>query len=239
MKSRFVLCFLIVATAASLRAQTPSKSGPANAAPSLPSAPLPVPGSQIPVQRPQPASAPQQTTAIPLPQPATGNAAPPPAAASPAVPRVPAQPVQTAPPAPPLAAAAPAQVSGDSVNLAFPRNSVFDVLMTYETLTGKRLIRDANLAGPEISIMVSQPVSRQEAIKLIESSLLLNGYSIVPVDDQTVKILGPSRAPRTEGLPLYIDSLALPRDGDRVVSFYKPLAFISPDEAIAVLDQVV
>jgi len=111
--------------------------------------------------------------------------------------------------------------------------------MVYENLTGKRLIRDANLAGPEISIMVSQRVPKQEAIKLIESSLLLNGYSIVPVDDQTVKILGPSRAPRTEGLPLYIDSIALPKDGDRIVSFYRPLAFISPEEAIAVLDQVV
>ena len=130
-------------------------------------------------------------------------------------------------------------MNGDTVDIQFPRNSVVEVLMFYETLTGKRLIRDANLAGPEISIMVSQRVPKQEAIKLIESSLLLNGYSIVPVDDQTVKILGPSRAPRTEGLPLYIDSMALPREGDRIVSFYKPLAFISPEEAIAVLDQVV
>ena len=123
--------------------------------------------------------------------------------------------------------------------MQFPRTSIFDILNYYESLTGKRLIRDSNLAGPELSIMVSQPVPKQEAIKLIESSLLLNGYSIVPVDDQTLKILGPSRAPRTEGLPLYIDSMALPKEGDRVVSFYKPLAFISPEEAIAVLDQVV
>jgi len=130
-------------------------------------------------------------------------------------------------------------MNGDSISLAFPHSSVFEVLMTYENLTGKRLIRDANLAGPDISIMVSQPVSRQDAIKLIESSLLLNGYSVVPVDDQTVKILGPSRAPRTEGLPLYMDSMALPREGDRVVSLYKPLTYISPEEAITVLDQVV
>ena len=86
--------------------------------------------------------------------------------------------------------------------MQFPRTSIFDILNYYESLTGKRLIRDSNLAGPELSIMVSQPVPKQEAIKLIESSLLLNGYSIVPVDDQTLKILGPSRAPRTEGLPL-------------------------------------
>ena len=240
MNLRFFPFLLIIAAAASLRAQTPAKSGPGNSDPSLPPASLPAPGSQIPLQRPPPASDPQQSNAvpIPLPSPATGTASLP-AAASRAVPRVPAQPLQPVQ-SPQPSAAAPAQVNGDIIkDLSFPRSSVIDVLNFYENLTGKRLIRDANLAGPEISIMVSQPVSRQEAIKLIESSLLLNGYSIVPVDDQTVKILGPSRAPRTEGLPLYIDSMALPREGDRIVSFYKPLAFISPEEAIAVLDQVV
>ncbi|MEI6491400.1 MAG: secretin N-terminal domain-containing protein [Verrucomicrobiota bacterium] len=155
-------------------------------------------------------------------------------------------PSQTAPAQPSLPASTPQQAgtapvaaAADTVNIQFPRTSIFDVLNYYESLTGRRLIRDSNLAGPEISIMVSQPVPKQEAIKLIESSLLLNGYSIVPVDDQTVKILGPSRAPRTEGLPLYIDSTALPQDGDRVVSFYKPLAFISPEEAMLVLSNVI
>ncbi|MCK9588704.1 MAG: secretin N-terminal domain-containing protein [Terrimicrobiaceae bacterium] len=151
-------------------------------------------------------------------QPATVVPAPSPAASAPAVPATPA---------------------GGTVNIQFPRTSVFEVLTTYEALTGKKLIRDSNLAGPELSIMVSQPVSKQEAIKLIESSLLLNGYSIVPVDGQTVKILGPGRAPRTEGLPLYIDVSALPSDGDRIVSFYRPLAFVSPEEATLVLQNVI
>lgn len=132
-----------------------------------------------------------------------------------------------------------AQPAGDKVKIEFPRTSVFEVLSFYEALTGKKMIRDSNLAGPELSIMVSQPVSREEAIRLVESSLLLNGYSLVPVDDNTVKVLGPGRAPRTEGLPLYIESGALPNEGDQVVSFYKPLAFITPEEAIAVLDQVI
>jgi type II secretion system protein D len=116
---------------------------------------------------------------------------------------------------------------------------VFEVLSLYETLTGKRLIRDSNLAGPELSIMVSQPVPRQEAIKLIESSLLLNGYSIIAIDDKTAKILGPSRAPRTEGIPLFTEFSSLPADGDKVVSFYKPLSFISPEEAMTVLQGVI
>jgi general secretion pathway protein D len=136
-----------------------------------------------------------------------------------------------APPAPPR--------QPESVSITFPRNSVLDVISFYETLTGKRIIRDSNLAGQELSIMVAKPVSREDAIAIIESSLLMNNYSIVPVDDQTIKILGPSRAPRTEGLPLLSEIQSLPSDGDKVLSFYKPLSFISPEEAIAVVQGVV
>lgn len=143
-----------------------------------------------------------------------------------------------APVTPTLAPPAPAKPP-ESVSITFPRNSVLDVISFYETLTGKRIIRDSNLAGQELSIMVAKPVSREDAIGIIESSLLMNNYSIVPVDDQTIKILGPSRAPRTEGLPLLSEVQSLPVDGDKVLSFYKPLSFISPEEAIAVVQGVV
>jgi type II secretion system protein D len=143
-----------------------------------------------------------------------------------------------APVTPTLAPPAPAKPP-ESVSITFPRNSVLDVISFYETLTGKRIIRDSNLAGQELSIMVAKPVSREDAIGIIESSLLMNNYSIVPVDDQTIKILGPSRAPRTEGLPLLSEVQSLPADGDKVLSFYKPLSFISPEEAIAVVQGVV
>ena len=185
----------------------------------------------VAVVRAQTPPAQPATVVPPVPAATAQQALPPPAPAQTTI--------QPAQPPPPQVGQVPGPSSSDKVDIQFPRTSVFEVLSEYETLTGKKMIRDSNLAGPELSIMVKEPVSRQEAIKLIESSLLLNGYSIVPVDDQTVKILGPSRAPRTEGLPLYIDSAALPKEGDRVVSFYKPLAFVSPEEAIGVLDQVV
>lgn len=139
-------------------------------------------------------------------------------------------------PAPPTPPAAP---GNDSVKLDFPRTSIFEVLNTYEGLTGKRLIRDSNLAGPELAITAPQPVTRREAIQMIETSLLLNGYTLIPVDEQTSKILGPSRAPRSEGIPLFVDIGSLPFAGDKVISFYKPLKFISPEEAVAVLQGVI
>ncbi len=125
------------------------------------------------------------------------------------------------------------------VSLQFPHTSVQEILMTYEKLTGKRLIRDANLAGPELSIVVANEIPQREAIALIESSLLLNGYTLISVDEKTSKILGPNHPPRTEGLPLYLEESQLPQDGDKLVSFYKPLRFLGPDEAITIIDGVV
>ena len=137
----------------------------------------------------------------------------------------------------------PSQPSSGSpeqtVSIQFPHTSVNEVLMTYEKLTGKRLIRDSNLAGPELSIVVANEIPKSEAIALIESSLLLNGYTLIPVDEKTSKILGPSRPPRSEGLPLYLEESQLPQDGDKVVSFYKTLQFLSPDEATTIIQGVV
>jgi type II secretion system protein D len=121
----------------------------------------------------------------------------------------------------------------------FPHANILDVLSFYEQLTGKRTIRDANLVGPELSITVPNEIPVHEAIGLIESSLLLNGYTLIPVDEKTVKILGPSRPARSEGLPLYVEESQLPQDGDKLVSFYKPLRFLGPDEAISIINTVV
>jgi type II secretion system protein D len=129
--------------------------------------------------------------------------------------------------------------ASENVSMQFPHASVLDILSFYEKLTGKRTIRDSNLQGPEISIMVADQIPRGEAVSLIESSLLLNGYTFVPVDPKTVKILGPSRPPRAEGLPLYREESELPTNGDKIVSFYKPLKFLSPQEAISILQGVV
>jgi len=146
------------------------------------------------------------------------------------------------PPEPqPLTPQAPTvpSVKDEAVTLNFPHASVVDIVTFYEQLTGKKFIRDSNLQGPELSIEAPGTISKKDAVSLIESSLLLNGYTLVPVDATTVKILGPSRPPRSEGVPLYTEESQLPVDGDKLVSFYKPLKFLSPQEAIQILDGVI
>lgn len=147
------------------------------------------------------------------------------------------QPPEPQPPTP----QAPMVPSGkdEAISLNFPHASVVDIVTFYEQLTGKKFIRDSNLQGPELSIAAPGTISKKDAVALIESSLLLNGYTLVPVDATTVKILGPSRPPRSEGVPLYTEESQLPVEGDKLVSFYKPLKFLSPQEAIQILDGVI
>lgn len=118
-----------------------------------------------------------------------------------------------------------------TVRLTFPNTSITEILSLYEVLTNKRLVRDSMLAqGQPLNIVVPGDVPRSEAIRLIEASLLLNGYSFVPVDDKTLKILGPSKFPRAEGIPLYSSPYMLP-DSDQVVSYFMKLNYLAPQEA--------
>jgi type II secretion system protein D len=118
-----------------------------------------------------------------------------------------------------------------TVRLTFPNTSVNEILSLYEALTDKRLVRDSMLAqGQPLSIIVPGEIPRSEAVRLIEASLLLNGYSFVPVDDKTVKILGPSKFPRAEGIPIYSTPFMLP-DNDQVVSYFMKLNYLAPQEA--------
>ena len=150
------------------------------------------------------------------------------------------QPLGTPPSRFPTAPSQSAEISSEKmVSVQFPHASVLDVLRFYDELTGKHTIRDANLSGPELSIMVANEIPQKEAIGLIESSLLLGGYTLIPVDEKTVKILGPSRPPRSEGLPLYLEESQLPQDGDKLVSFYKKLRFLGPDEAVTILQNFI
>lgn len=133
-------------------------------------------------------------------------------------------------PVPNTATSGPAPAANELVSVQFPKNSINDVLLLYEMLTGKKLIRDSKLEGPELTLMVPGRLPKEDAIRLIEAAMLLNGYTIVPVDDLTVKILGPGKTPQGEGIPLFVDPDQLPR-GDQVVSYFMTLRFLSPQDA--------
>ncbi len=121
------------------------------------------------------------------------------------------------------------------VTLQYPNSDVVDVLRLYETLTGKKLVVD-NFVQGKVNIFIAKPVQRDEAIKIIEINLLLNGYSLVPADNDIVKVIGTGKNPRTAGVPIISDDSLIP-SGDHVISFLFKLRFADPTELQQVLGQ--
>jgi general secretion pathway protein D len=118
-------------------------------------------------------------------------------------------------------------------------NATIDtVLMQYEQLTGKVLIKDSNLAANTLPITISvpHPVPKSELVRLIEASLLLNNIVLVPSQEpNTVKVINinTGKNPRSEGVRLYTGPESIP-DGEQVISYYMPFKYISASEALTV-----
>lgn len=133
----------------------------------------------------------------------------------------------------PTATAAPAP--DQTVALQYPNSDVVDVLRLYETLTGKRLVTD-NFVQGKVTIFLAKPLPREEAIKIIEMNLLMNGYSLVPAENNVVKVIGTGRNPRGAGVPIISDEADIPA-GDHVISFVFKLRYADPIELQQVLGQ--
>jgi general secretion pathway protein D len=138
-------------------------------------------------------------------------------------------------PARPNPAVTPSAAVNDTVKLQFPNSDVDDVLRLYEQLTGKKLVRD-NFVQGKVNIFISKDVPRDEAIKIIEMNLLMNGFSLVPSDDDIVKVIGTGKNPRTTGVPIISDPSQIP-EGDHVISFLFKLRYANPTELQQVLGQ--
>ena len=121
------------------------------------------------------------------------------------------------------------------VRLQFPNSDVADILHLYEQLTGKKLVMD-NFVQGKVNIFISKDVPREEAIKIIEINLLMNGFSLVPSDDDIIKVIGTGKNPRTTGVPIISNASDIP-DGDHVVSYLFKLRYADPQELQQVLGQ--
>ncbi|MDF1823070.1 MAG: hypothetical protein P1U68_00420 [Verrucomicrobiales bacterium] len=127
------------------------------------------------------------------------------------------------------------------VSLQFPLNPVNDILNIYERLIEKPIVKDSSIfEGPQVSLVTPREVPREEAIRLIEAALLVNGYVIVTEpEDESVKVLlggarqGGGSPSFSEGVVIYTDADALP-DGESLVGFFMELEFIDPEDAATI-----
>src|SRR2546421_8442980 len=94
-----------------------------------------------------------------------------------------------------------------------------------------------NFVQGKVNIFISKDVPREEAIKIIEMNLLLNGYSLIPAEDtDIVKVIGTGKNPRTTGVPIVSDETEIP-DGDHVISYLFKLRYADPTELQQALGQ--
>jgi general secretion pathway protein D len=132
------------------------------------------------------------------------------------------------------AAEAPAPANAPAtVRLQFPNSDVVDVLHLYEQLTGKKLVMD-NFVQGKVNIFIAKDVSREEAIKIIEMSMALNGISLVPAGRDITDVVGAGQNPRKAPVPIISDLADIPA-GNPVVSFLFKLQYADPQELQQVL----
>ena len=131
-------------------------------------------------------------------------------------------------------------VSPDTIQ--FPNNPVSDFLVVYEKLKGVTLIKDASLlgGGANLSLTLNQPVTKAEAIRLIESTLLLNGYAFIAMDKNSVKVINTAggKNPRSEGVFLFTNESELP-EGEVVASYVMPLTHLAAADAVPIFEQFI
>lgn len=130
------------------------------------------------------------------------------------------------------------RMEGDRIVLQFPNNPVADMLSIYELLTGVTLVKDTSIFtdGAPVSLATPRAVSKDEAIKLIEATLLTNGYAIVmEPGGKSARIL-PARSQSanavqfSHGVRFYTSPADLP-DGETIVTYFMKLDYLDPEEA--------
>lgn len=127
-----------------------------------------------------------------------------------------------------------------TIKVNFPNTPIQGIIPVYQQITGKKMILDGSLQGESLKIIGTRPLTKKEAISFIEASLLLNGYAVVKVDDQTVKLIHHSggKDPSSEGIPVFSSIKDLPVE-EQIVHFVLPLQNISPEEAAKAFTTVV
>ena len=107
------------------------------------------------------------------------------------------------------------------------------MLRLYEQLTGNKLVMD-NFVQGKVNIFIAKDVSRDEAIKIIEMSMGLNGISLVPAGRGIVEVVGAGQNPRKAAVPIVSELTDIPV-GNPVISFLFRLQYADPQELQQVL----
>jgi general secretion pathway protein D len=129
-------------------------------------------------------------------------------------------------------AIAPAE---DAVSLNFQNADVHEVLAYYERLTRCQLVLDNQIVGP-LSLKTPAPVAIAKAIELIEATLFANGFPLVQIKPDTIRVFGIGKNVRDGPIPTVTTLEDLP-SSERVVTYLCKLKHRDPTEMVQVLQQ--
>ncbi len=132
----------------------------------------------------------------------------------------------------------PPSQDGDVVQkIQFPNADITAVFRFYEALTGKTLLWDSALQGT-LNVVINKPLTKEEAIKVLETSFLLSGFSLIPGDGNIVKVVGLGKNPKGAGVPIYSEPDQIPRN-DRVITYLFKLQYADAQELATILQSYI
>ena len=85
--------------------------------------------------------------------------------------------------------------------------------------------------GVPLTLETKGEVSQEKAVEMIESTLMLNGYTLLQQAPGTIMVLGPAKFARSQGTPVYYSPAELPK-GERVVTYFMSLKNIKAADAV-------
>ena len=172
-------------------------------------------GSPAPSVAPSPSPPPAPTPTV-SPQPPT----PPPSSPVAAAPSPAADPAETP------------EVIGDDelIDLQYPNVLMPTILLLYEELTGKKIIRDINVEAVTFTIETTGKLPKKKAIEYIEKSLLLNGYGFLPAGEDMVKFINLAAIKPGPERPLIFDPDKLPLNGEEIITYVQSLNYLEPED---------
>ena len=137
-----------------------------------------------------------------------------------------------------LASAAGNGSSTNGLRLNF-RNAPIDLVLNYLSDAAGFIIELDSPVKGNVSVISSHPMTRDEAVDLVNSVLNKNGYAAIRSGDRTLKIMDKSTA-KSSGNPVKIsnDPATIP-DNDEMVTQIIPIRFVEASQLVSDLSPFV
>jgi len=148
-----------------------------------------------------------------------------------------------------------AEVEEETYSLNFQGMNIDSLLKLYSEIAGVTVIKAANLTAQPITVISPVELSREEALKVLDATLDVNGLTVVKVSDKIYKVvnqqdavskgietlIGEPPAPEdrmvTQILPLYYtDGSTLEKQLNQLVSKSGKLFYIQAANALVIVD---